>query len=224
MFEEISDLLDKQDDKVSLTESNAQQNRKPKVDLWSKVWVGAEINKEALDPPAREFAIKLNPEVPEAVKETVKKICETLKNQGYKIRITGSHKEPIMRELEEIMEGHKEYYLPWRGFEEITDESKGFPGESFFETAAAYHKVYNDLKGPIKTLYANEVRLLIGNDMRSPVKFLLTWTTDAVDQAKRCSSKTGYASFMIKVADLAGIPVCNLAGDGLKKLESLLTS
>lgn len=103
-----------------------------------------------------------------------------------------------------------ELYLPWKKFNKRESRfCNPIPAAS--EIAKRFHPVFDKMKDPVKLIIANESHVVLGENLRDPIKFLLVWTPDGVTNGDSCSIKTGTPAQSIKISSAYGIPVFNLA-------------
>ena len=103
----------------------------------------------------------------------------------------------------------KEVYLPWRGFEGSDSPYIVQPGPAG-EIASQFHPVWDRLSQGAKKLHSRNAHQILGQNLDTPVKFVICWTPDGCfNQATRKSS-TGGTGMAIAIADHYNIPVFNL--------------
>lgn len=73
--------------------------------------------------------------------------------------------------------GPKEIFLPWRGFNGNKSLLFECPDEAFI-IAAKYHPAWDKLKDSVKRLMARNVLQVLGSDLKTPVDFVVCWTKD----------------------------------------------
>ncbi len=95
----------------------------------------------------------------------------------------------------------KEIYLPWPKFNGSTSDIWLVSPEAF-ELAERYHPAWNDLGGSAQRLIARNGYQILGEDLKTPARFVVCWTKDG-----RASGGTGQG---IRIANDRDIPVLNL--------------
>ena len=94
----------------------------------------------------------------------------------------------------------KEIWIPWLGFNGST--STRLPSNDAFLLAARLHPHWKKLKQGAQKLHARNGHQILGDDLQSPVSFVICWTEDGL-----VSGGTGQA---LRIAAEWGIPVFNL--------------
>lgn len=118
--------------------------------------------------------------------------------------------------------GRKLIFLPWSGFQ---DRRRGdrtvFPPTQ--QAMAISEEVWDDyakrvdlpmwgrLKQPTRLLMARNAHQVFGPKLDYRASFVLCWTLDGATTAGATSKMTGGTGHAIRLADMAGIPVFNLA-------------
>lgn len=106
-------------------------------------------------------------------------------------------------------------WIPWKGFNganlhpafKVVNRT-----EPLLEIAARHHPNWNKLSDPIKSLMARNVAILLGNDLNTPVDFVLYW------QAEGVNKYTGGTGHTLRMSDSFLIPNFNI---GSKKEQEL---
>lgn len=117
----------------------------------------------------------------------------------------------------------KEIYLPWPGFSgnhSVFDR----PGAEAFRVASCLHPTWNHCKEQVQALHARNAHEILGQDLRSPVDFVVCWTPDGCESELQRTRLTGGTGQAIALADRWGIPVINLAHgkDAVHRLAELV--
>lgn len=108
----------------------------------------------------------------------------------------------------------KELILPWSGFGGVESKFTFTSEEAKFlarKTFSGYDALTND---SVKTFLAKNVRLVFGQNLRSPALFVVVWTKDGVTNPKDASRDTGNMRHVITVAHENRIPLFNLGREG----------
>lgn len=71
--------------------------------------------------------------------------------------------------------GQKEIYLPWSGFENSTSTFI-VKDKKAFEIAEQFHPYWQNLKQGAKKLIARDVHQMLGWDLQTPSSFVICWT------------------------------------------------
>lgn len=126
------------------------------------------------------------------------------------------------------VQGAKSIWLPWKGFNGHSTDHSCYPTPAHEAVAAQVHPVWARLgQGPRK-LHSRNVGQCLGEDLATPVAFVLAWTPDGCESEATRTRDTGGTGMAIAIASRHGIPVINLrnpnAMDRLKQLVLDLTS
>lgn len=153
------------------------------------------------------FALAFNQDIPESILPMLEALTTKLNELGYTVRIGGN--KGIEEFIEDKMQ-RKEVHLPWRNFNE--KESKlTFNTKQAFILAKQFSPVYDRLPDSVKAFLARNVRLILGNNLKSPLLFLITWSKDGVESAKHRTAQTGNVGHVIAMADMLRVPIFNLS-------------
>lgn len=164
-------------------------------------------------------AIAFNNDAPESLVPVIEAITAKLNELGYTARLGGN------LNIEELVEKNierKEIHLPWRNFNE--KESKlTFNTKPSFILAKQFSPVYDRLPDAVKAILARNVRLILGNNLKSPLLFLITWSRDGVESAKYRTAQTGNVGHVIAMADMLRVPIFNISKqDSIDRLKQYL--
>jgi hypothetical protein len=94
--------------------------------------------------------------------------------------------------------GEKEIYLPWNGFEG-SNSNLIVSNLKAFKIAEEYHPYWHNLKQGAKSLQARNSHQVLGNNLETPSSFVICWTKNG-----KGSGGTGQA---IRIAKAYDIPV-----------------
>lgn len=162
------------------------------------------------------YAVAGNQNFPPEVKEQLERIARYLEKAGYTMRCGG------MEGFEEIAEKattKNEIHLPWREF--ANKQSKfTYTTDRAMAVAKKFFPAFDGLKPAAQKFLAKNVRVMMGNDVKSPALFLLCWTEDGVESVKDKTARTGFTGHPIAIASALGIPIFNL---GKQDAEQRLT-
>lgn len=106
--------------------------------------------------------------------------------------------------------GSHEIWLPHKGFNGY-DESGLVAGDRHHAMAAKVHPLWKYLSPELKQMVASRVALVLGDQMRRPVEFVICWTQDGFDGSAGAGVATGHSHFSIMLAASHSIPVFNLS-------------
>lgn len=111
--------------------------------------------------------------------------------------------------------GRAEIWLPWPGFNDHAPT--GFsPTKAHEDLAATLHPAWERLSRGPRLLHTRNVGQILGQDVNTPVSFVLCWTPDGCESEATRSRETGGTGTAIGLASRLGIPVFNLANSAAK--------
>lgn len=96
-----------------------------------------------------------------------------------------------------LVNGQKEIYLPWKGFNGNKSAFIVQPGEAF-EITEKYHPCFSKLTDGAKKLQARNSHQVLGLDLKSPADCIICYT-----------SKTGGTTQALRIAEDYQIPIFN---------------
>lgn len=121
---------------------------------------------------------------PQSVQGIMVRIGHYLADQGWVLRSGGAEgaDTAFERGCDEV-HGHKEIFLPWKGYnnnksilyykgKEVFDEIK----KQSFELAAQYHPAWDQCSYGAKCLLARDGMQILGKDLKTPVVIVIFWS------------------------------------------------
>lgn len=138
-------------------------------------------------------------ETPSDVLTIFEKVGKFLAQKDFILR--SGHAEGADKAFEngcDKVNGLKEIYLPWKGFEGSESDLIVFDIRAF-EIAEKYHPYWNNLKQGGQKLQARNSHQVLGSDLETPSSFVLCWTKNG-----KGSGGTGQA---IRIAKAYDIPI-----------------
>lgn len=163
---------------------------------------------EVLDPTIYlPCAVAGNKEAPPEVIAKIKDLVGFLSQNGFTIR--EGCEGPVELAADEAATQKRERILAWRDFAE--KESKlTWNSERANFVAKMFHPTYDSMKKGIQHILGKNARVVLGDKMNSPARFLLIWTEDGIEHSRNRTSRTGLAGHTIAIATAAGVPIYNL--------------
>ena len=153
------------------------------------------------------FTVALNPDFPAELRSDLRGILKRFDEQNFTMRTGGNSGEES--DIESCVK-RLEIHLPWRGFND--KESKfTFNSTHAFEIAKMFSPNFDKMKDSVKAMFARNVRMMLGKDLKSPTMALVTWTPDGASSAAERTPKTGFSGQHIAMASAMRVPVFNLA-------------
>lgn len=112
--------------------------------------------------------------------------------------------------------GKVDIYLAWAGFNGHSSPKHHVTREAL-ELASSVHPRWENLgQGPRK-LHARNCYQVLGEDLQTPVEFVLCYTADGCETESERRSTTGGTATAIVLAARNGIPVYNLCKDSSRE-------
>lgn len=159
-----------------------------------------------------------NEDAPDPVLRQMEKLSVDLDMGGWTVRCDGG-KGPS--EIFEKTTTH-ELYLPWNNFNGKQNSVCKVSKEAN-DLTKQFHPSFESLKDSIKAIVSRHAHVILGKDLKSPVKFVVCYSGDGAESGKERSAKTGYMSIPIAIASAQRIPIFNLKNEGaLARLEAFL--
>lgn len=155
------------------------------------------------------YAAISNENAPANVIEQFKSIAIDMENRGYTMRTSGNKG---VEEIIEVVAQNKEIYIPWKKFNDRESQYCKVD-KSAIDLVGTLHPSFQDLKDSVKAIIGRYAHVILGKDLKSPVRCVVCWTEDGVESAKDKTAKTGYCGTPIQIASNARIPVFNLKND-----------
>jgi hypothetical protein len=132
-------------------------------------------------------------------------------NQGLILRSGGADGADSAFEQGAIAaHGMMEIFLPWEGFNHNTSTLHP-PTADAYRLASTTHPAWNRLSRPAKLLIARNMHQVMGLSLKSPVRFVICYTSDGCQSHETYGRQTGGTGTAIKLASLNNIPVFNVA-------------
>lgn len=157
---------------------------------------------------------------PEWVCRRMTRIAARLRDYGYILRSGGA--AGADESFERGAGLQKEIFLPWPGFRESVSLNRE-PSADAMRIGELLHPNWRGLKSGARLLMARNSHQILGEDLRSPVDFVVCWTPDGCEGEASRTVRTGGTGQAIALADRWGIPVFNLARpDALDRLREHL--
>jgi len=156
-----------------------------------------------------------NPDTPADVLATMETMALRLSDLGYTLRSTGDG--PAADAFEKNAH-EKEVHLPWKMFNKKDSQfCRNSPDAG--EMVRPFHSAFDTMKPAVQAIIARNAHVILGKDLRSPVRFVVCWTADGLETAKDRTAKSGYSGIPIALAASLKIPIFNLKNaDAMERL------
>ena len=103
----------------------------------------------------------------------------------------------------DAVDGHKEIYLPWKGFNGNKSILHNLINDNVAKAIAAnHHPAWDKCNSAAKKFHTRNVYQILGHDLNNPSQFVMCWT-----EGGKGRGGTGQA---IRIANAYGIPVFDL--------------
>lgn len=148
---------------------------------------------------------------PDPILELMSQLSNTLSEQDWTLR--SGHARGADQAFEYGAAGSAEIYLPWGTYEAsapMIGRIKRFhPTLDGVSLAQRFHPMGPHLPSAHLALHGRNSHIILGDDLKDPVKFVVCWTQDGtLDGKTPCAGGTGLA---LRIAGSLGIKVFNLA-------------
>lgn len=169
----------------------------------------------------RTYAVTGNQNAPHNIIDDLSACISFLNEKEYTLRTGGLEGiETVAEKAAKKLELH----LPFRGFAE-KDSKFTFNSDHTKAIAKIFHPGIDDYKPGQQVFIYKDIRIMMGNNTRSPSLFLLVWTEDGAESAAEVTPRTGFAATAIRVACALGVPVFNLGkSDTVDRLKTYINS
>lgn len=102
--------------------------------------------------------------------------------QGFILRSGGADGSDLCFEHgSDMAKGQKEIFIPWKDFNNSQSELYNIPDKAF-DIAARIHPNWANLKDSVKRLHARNVMQILGEDLKTPVKFVACYTKNGEEK------------------------------------------
>lgn len=140
-------------------------------------------------------------ETTQEVLDLFTKVGEFLATKGYTLRSGGAKGADKSFEIGcDKINGLKEIYLPWKGFEGSNSDLI-VNNPKAFEIAEKYHPYWFNLKDGAKKLQARNSHQVLGEDLETPSDFIIYYTKNG--------KLTGGTAQALRIANEYKIPIFN---------------
>ena len=163
------------------------------------------------------YACVTDGKTPDDILEKIGTIAMRLSELGYTARLNGNKPATNYVSRNSI---EREIYLPWNKFEaeqggekleskfcKVTDAAIDLMEEHYTPRNG---KDWATISLGVKKIISRDAHMILGNDLRSPVKFLITWTMDGAEKKQDLTPKAWFCGPVISLAVASRIPVFNL--------------
>ena len=152
-------------------------------------------------------------ETPDPILRMMYTIALRLSSHQYILRSGGAPGADTFFEKGAFFEDeYKQIFLPWKGFNGNRSNLWYIPPEAF-EITARYHPAWKRLNEPARKLMARNAQQILGENLDTPVEFVICWTPDGCTRHETRTKETGGTGQAISIASSHGIPVYNLKNE-----------
>ena len=156
-------------------------------------------------------------ETPPRMLDHFARIGEAFAKKGYTLRSGGAKGADSAFEVgcDRVINGKKEIYLPWKGFEDSKSELYNISDEAI-KIASKYHPYWHNLSPGSQKLQARNSYQILGYDLKTPSNFVICYT-----KGGKGSGGTGQA---IRIARNYNIPVFDFGAAGtIERLDKFIS-
>ncbi len=172
-------------------------------------------------------------DVPAEKIEKLTAVLDKLHTQGFTLRSSADRMNELDKDVSSKF-ARKEYYLPWKKFAPDVDAKVEKPNDKARRVSCWLRmtimrksdpSVFNDLTGVVRTFISRNTQLILGEDLETPVNFIIVYTPGGEEGDQRVDFKTAKnASYFIQAANILTIPVFNIQNDdAIDRLEKFLS-
>lgn len=138
-------------------------------------------------------------ETPIEIQKLMFQMARHLAHKGYALRSGGAEgaDQAFERGCDSI-NGNKEIYLPWAGFEN-SKSTLVVKNPKAFEIAEKYHPYWHNLSQGARKLQARNSHQVLGQDLSTPCLVLICYT--------KGGKKAGGTGQALRIAEAYGVPV-----------------
>ena len=131
-------------------------------------------------------------------------VAEYLTKDGHTLRSGGAQGADRAFEIGcDRLQGHKEVYLPWKGFEQSNSPLYVVTQEAM-DVAALFHPAWSGLSQGARKLMGRNSYQMLGPELVTKTDFVVCWTPEG--------KVVGGTGQTLRMAEYYGIPVFNLGG------------
>ena len=158
---------------------------------------------------------------PKVVVHRMMELAAELSGKGYTLRSGGANgADTAFEQGCDAVEGKKEIYLPWEGFNDSKSELYSCYNSMHRVTAQRiYGPRWDHIRDSVKKLMTRNVAQVMGLDNVDVEysEFVICWTPDGCEKAKHRTRETGGTGQAIALANDLRIPVYNMCNDNFEK-------
>lgn len=160
-------------------------------------------------------------DTPENILTLMEDIGQVMADDGFILRSGGANgaDSAFERGCDEV-NGKKEIYLPWKGFNENNSPHYKIPAAAYTVAEEVYGARWKYLSQPIRDLMARNMPQVSGMTLDIVSTLVVCWTPDGCTTKKSRTKYTGGTGQAIAYADILSAPVFNLKNE--KDFERLL--
>ncbi len=148
---------------------------------------------------------------PQLILDKFYKLGNYLAKKDYLLRSGGADGADSLFESGAHSEnGKMEIYLPWQNFNNNPSPLFNIPIGAYVIASKFYDK-WDTAKNSVKRLMSRNVLQILGNDLNTPVDFVICWTEEG--------KMLGGTSFAIKLAEALKTPVFNFGSNGEEEFK-----
>lgn len=165
--------------------------------------------------PNRTYAGIGSRETPQEILDQMERLASCLESEGFTLYSGGADgADKAFERGVDMHDDNKKIFLPWKRFNSSFSPYHE-PSPKAFKIAEQYHPAWERLSQPAKYLMARNSHQVLGEDLESPVAFVVCWTKNG--------GVTGGTGQAMRIAIDNNIPIFNLYhDDALEKIFKLV--
>ena len=138
-------------------------------------------------------------------------IANELSRTGYTLRSGGADgADAAFEDGCDYVDGKKEIYLPWKGFNDNSSELYHIPAEAYEIAEKIYGARWRNIGVPVRQLMTRNILQVSGETLDKPSDFVVCWSPDGCTTKDTRTNRTGGTGQAIAYADSVSVPVFNL--------------
>lgn len=224
-FDNIDDVLNTLDSDEKPFASEKKNKKEKKENLYDST----EITPIKFDPEKFNLGKKyftfmyFVPEtgtLPEDIVNKFIKLAIALFDKGYRYRALYSNRDTVTAKLQETHGDYIDYYTPWKlkYVPENINVKQAQPTKDAYGIALNNHKVFIELKAPLRARLAAEVHTLLGHDCLTPNTFIISYSPNGAESLGTGKNRVDFKEirslvFPYRIATAASIPIYNLKNE-----------
>ena len=122
----------------------------------------------------------------------------------------------VYKALKDRFPDNIELILPWKDFkviEETFDSKNYFSSPESMDLAKKVYPTWEKQKEYMLKIYSKNIRMIAGQNIRSPSRFVLCWSPDGIETSAARTNNSDGIEFYLKVSEVYKLKAYNLAAE-----------